>query len=182
MVPIYLNKISTPLGPMLAGATDQNLCLLEFTDRTLLEKQLQRLQSYYNGSFVSDSNEITEQTEVELKEYFSGVRKEFTIPLDVWGSEFQIKIWNELLEIPYGSTRSYKEQALVLGNLKAIRAVATANGNNRIAIIIPCHRVIGSDGSLTGYSGGLWRKRFLLNLERSKVKNIVESSGQRALW
>lgn len=182
MIPIYLNRITTPLGPMLAGATEKTLCLLEFEDRVILETKLQRLQNYYKGTFVQDSNEITEQTQAELNEYFTGERKEFTVPLEVRGSEFQEKIWKQLMGIPYGTTRSYKEQAVAIGNLKAIRAVATANGNNRIAIIIPCHRVIGSNGSLTGYSGGIWRKRYLLKLERSNVENRVENDGQGTLW
>jgi len=182
MTQIYLNRISTPLGPMLAGATEKYLCLLEFEDREILEKQLQRLQNYYAGTVVQDSNGITKQTEAELNEYFTGERKEFTVPLEVTGSEFQKKVWEQLMDIPYGSTRSYKEQAASIGNLKAIRAVATANGSSHIAIIIPCHRVIGSNGSLTGYSGGLWRKRYLLKLERSNVENRIESNGQRAFW
>ncbi|MCG2589686.1 bifunctional transcriptional activator/DNA repair enzyme AdaA [Rhodohalobacter sulfatireducens] len=179
---IHINRITTPLGPMLVGTTNEALCLLEFIDRRMLETQLQRLQKYYNCTFVPGSNEITELTANEIAEYFDGDRQEFTVPLDVPGSDFQQQVWNELKTIPYGKTRSYKEQAIAIGNLKAIRAVATANGDNRIAIIIPCHRVIGSDGSLTGYGGGLWRKKYLLNLERSNLKEITESNGQRSMW
>jgi O-6-methylguanine DNA methyltransferase len=90
----------------------------------------------------------------------------FDIPLEKDGPEFQEKVWDELLKIPYGKTRSYEEQAIAVGNKKAVRAVAKANGDNRIAIIIPCHRIIGKDGSLTGYGGGIWRKQYLLDLER----------------
>lgn len=179
---IHINRITTPLGPMLIGTTDDALCLLEFIDRRMLETQLQRLQKYFNCTFVPGSNEITEQTAGEIEEYFDGDRKEFTVPLNIPGSDFQQSVWKQLTEIPYGKTRSYKEQAIAIGNLKAIRAVATANGDNRIAIIIPCHRVIGSDGSLTGYGGGLWRKKYLLNLERSNMKDITESNGQRSMW
>lgn len=179
---IHVNRITTPLGPMLIGTTDETLCLLEFIDRRMLETQLQRLQKYYNAVFVPGSNEITDQTSTEIEEYFDGDRKEFTVPFDISGSDFQQSVWDQLLTIPYGKTRSYKEQAIAIGNLKAIRAVATANGDNRIAIIIPCHRVIGSDGSLTGYGGGLWRKKYLLNLERSNLENITESNGQRSMW
>lgn len=179
---IYVNRITTPLGPMLIGTTDHALCLLEFVDRRMLETQLQRLQKYYNCTFVPGSNEITEQTVGEVRHYFDGNLKKFTVPLDVPGSEFQQKVWKQLQEIPYGKTRSYKEQALAIGNLKAIRAVATANGDNRISIIIPCHRVIGSDGSLTGYGGGLWRKKYLLNLERSHMDDKIETNGQTAMW
>lgn len=179
---IYLNTIATPLGPMLIGTTDDTLCLLEFTDRSMLEAQLNRLQKHYNATFVPGSNKIIEQTAREITEYFEGKRRLFSVPMDVPGSEFQKRVWKQLMDIPYGTTRSYKEQAIGIGNLKAIRAVASANGNNRIAIIIPCHRVVGSNGSLTGYAGGLWRKRYLLNLERSGLDEVAEKDGQTSLW
>lgn len=179
---IYLNRITTPLGPMLIGTTDDGLCLLEFTDRSMLEAQLNRLQKYYKGTFISGSNKIIDQTASEITEYFEGKRRRFSVPMNVPGSEFQKKVWKQLMDVPYGTTRSYKEQAIGIGNLKAIRAVASANGNNRIAIIIPCHRVVGSNGSLTGYAGGLWRKRYLLNLERSGLNEVVEKEGQTAMW
>lgn len=163
---IHINRITTPLGPMLAGTTDEALCLLEFVDRRMLETQLQRLQKKLNGTFVPGSNEITQKVSDELEEYFKGERKVFSIPLELAGSDFQQQVWRALQEIPYGQTRSYKEQAKMIGHEKAVRAVANANGDNRIAIIIPCHRVIGSDGTLTGYGGGLWRKKYLLNLEQ----------------
>jgi methylated-DNA-[protein]-cysteine S-methyltransferase len=101
----------------------------------------------------------------QLEEYFSGTRKEFDLKLNPGGTDFQNTVWNELLKIPYGKTRTYLEQAKYLGDIKAIRAVASANGKNPIWIIIPCHRVIGSDGSLTGYAGGIWRKKWLLEHE-----------------
>jgi len=103
----------------------------------------------------------------QLEEYFSGKRREFDVPLVLPGTPFQQRVWTALQTIPYGSTRSYKKQAEIIGLPNAVRAVARANGDNRIAIIIPCHRVIGADGNLTGYGGGLWRKRYLLNLESS---------------
>lgn len=105
-----------------------------------------------------------------MEEYFEGKRTDFDIPLDLIGSEFQIGVWEQLLRIPYGKTRSYKEQAEALGKPLAIRAVANANGLNKISILIPCHRVIGSDGSLTGYGGGLWRKEKLLQLEGAPIR------------
>lgn len=104
----------------------------------------------------------------ELEQYFAGTLKKFTVPLDPVGTEFQLKVWKSLNAIPYGTTRSYKDQATNIGNLQAIRAVATANSANPIAIVIPCHRVVGTSGELTGYSGGLWRKRALLDLEQKK--------------
>ena len=148
----------------------------------MLEAQLNQLQKYYKGTFLSGSNKIIELTASEITEYFEGKRQQFSVQLDLQGSEFQRRVWKQLLDIPYGKTRSYKEQAIAIGNLKAIRAVASANGSHRIAIIIPCHRVIGSNGSLTGYAGGLWRKRYLLNLERSGLSEVVEKNGQTSLW
>lgn len=103
----------------------------------------------------------------QLDEYFNRKRTVFDLPLDLQGTEFQLRVWNELLKIPFDRTITYKELALKLGNLKAIRAVGTANGANPVSIIVPCHRVIGSDGSLTGYAGGLWRKKWLLEFESS---------------
>jgi len=98
-------------------------------------------------------------------EYFDGVRQEFTVPLDIPGTEFQLKVWEQLRKIPYGKTVSYKQQAILINKPESVRAVANSNGHNRISIIIPCHRVIGSDGTLTGYGGGLWRKKWLLEHE-----------------
>jgi AraC family transcriptional regulator, regulatory protein of adaptative response / methylated-DNA-[protein]-cysteine methyltransferase len=117
------------------------------------------LDDYLNAELVPGKSKYFNQLNNELKEYFEGKSRVFTVPLVIPGSEFQQKVWSVLKEIPYGKTRSYKEQAIAMGNLKAIRAVAKANGDNRIAIIIPCHRVIGSTGELVGYSGGVWRKK-----------------------
>ena len=171
---IHIQRISTPLGPMLAGATEKGLCLLEFTDRKMLETQLERLRKYYKSVPLQGSSPIIEQVKQELDEYFSGERTDFSVPLDLKGSDFQVRVWNVLQEIPYGVTRSYRDQAVALGDLKAIRAVARANGDNRIAIVIPCHRVIGSDGKLVGYGGGLWRKQWLLELETGKKQLKLE--------
>lgn len=172
---VYINRITTPLGPMLAGATDNALCLLEFIDRRMLETQLQTLQKKMNVTFIPGSNTVTDQTAEQINSYFNGSLKQFTVPLNFSGTDFQQKVWHELQTIPYSETRSYKEQAQHIGNAKAVRAVARANGENRIAIIIPCHRVIGSDGSLTGYGGGLWRKKYLLSLERENNENKNEN-------
>jgi AraC family transcriptional regulator of adaptative response/methylated-DNA-[protein]-cysteine methyltransferase len=101
----------------------------------------------------------------QLKEYFEGIRKEFSVPLFLPGTDFQRAAWESLQRIPYGTTRSYRQQALDINKPEAVRAIAGANGMNRIAILIPCHRVIGSDGQLTGYGGGLWRKKWLLDFE-----------------
>ena len=164
---IPTTRILTPLGPMLAGATDEGICLLEFVDRRMLETQLSRLSKLLNAKIVPGSHSYFDPLNKQLNEYFAGTRKEFDLPLLLPGTEFQKKVWAGLRAIPYGSTRSYKEQANVIGSPGAVRAVARANGDNRIAILIPCHRVVGANGELVGYGGGLTRKEFLLNLESS---------------
>jgi AraC family transcriptional regulator of adaptative response/methylated-DNA-[protein]-cysteine methyltransferase len=158
-------RILTPLGPMLAGATDEGICLLEFIDRRMLETELERLSRVLQTKFVPGFCTHFDELNSQVEEYFSGKRREFSIPLVAPGTPFQQKVWAELQAIPYGATRSYKELAETIGLPNAVRAVARANGDNRIAILIPCHRVIGADGKLTGYGGGLWRKQYLLNLE-----------------
>jgi len=163
--PVVLARLLTPLGPMIAGATDDGLCLLEFSDRRMLEEQLRRIARLLPGPLTPGRHALLEQTEGELRRYFAGELREFTVPLAAPGSEFQRRVWDGLRRIPYGTTRSYAQQAAAIGRPDAVRAVARANGDNRIAIVIPCHRVVGSDGRLTGYGGGLWRKRWLLNLE-----------------
>lgn len=166
---IVTTRILTPLGPMLAGASEDGICLLEFVDRRMLETQLKRLNKYLNAEIVPGFSKHFEALNSQLEEYFSGQRRHFDIPLVLPGSVFQQKVWGGLQLIPYGSTRSYKEQAGMIGMPEAVRAVARANGDNRIAILIPCHRVIGADGKLVGYGGGLWRKQYLLNHE---IKNL----------
>lgn len=163
---ISVTRIPTPLGPMIAGATEKGICLLEFTDRRMIETQIERLRKYLKAELIPGQNQYFKQLTEELKQYFDGQLKEFNVPLELPGTPFQQQVWNQLKSIPYGQTRSYKDQAIAMDKLKAIRAVATANGDNRISIIIPCHRVIGSDGSMTGYGGGIWRKQKLLDLER----------------
>lgn len=178
---VHLSQLPTPLGPMLLGATDEAVVLLEFTDRRMLETQLRRLERQLDCVFVPGTpgpgaTGPGAALEEELARYFAGELREFTVPLAAPGSDFQQRVWAGLREIPYGETRSYGEQARALGDPKAVRAVARANGDNRIAIVIPCHRVIGADGKLTGYGGGLERKRFLLELEQGRV-----AGGQTAL-
>lgn len=158
-------QILTPLGPMLAASVKSGICLLEFTDRRMLERELIDLQKKLHAPIITSESTHIKKLKKQLSEYFTGKRKIFDIPLVSPGSEFQTKVWQGLQSIPYGETRSYKEQAIAIGNVKAVRAVARANGENKIAILIPCHRVIGSDGSLTGYGGGLERKQRLLEIE-----------------
>lgn len=164
---INITRLETPLGSMFACATDEGVCLLEFTDRKMLETELKWLSRHLNANIVQGANKHFGQLEMELHEYFDGKRKEFTVPLFLPGTDFQRSVWEMLRTIPFGSTRSYKAQAMKLERPEAIRAVANANGMNRISIIVPCHRVIGEDGQLTGYGGGLHRKQWLLEFEKA---------------
>jgi len=167
---INITRLETPLGTMYACAVEQGICLLEFTDRKMLETELKSLAKQLNASIIQGANRYFGLLHDQLAEYFEGKRKEFTVTLFTPGSEFQQTVWKELQNIPYGSTRSYKQQALALKRPEAIRAVANANGMNRISILIPCHRVIGEDGNLTGYGGGIWRKKWLLDFEKQTAQ------------
>ena len=158
--------IETELGIMIAGAVDKGICLLEFSDRRMLNTEYKDLAKHFKTTIQEGENKHFNNLREQLKEYFEGSRKEFSVPLVIFGSIFQQAVWKELMNIPYGTTRSYQEQSIALGKPGSIRAVANANGMNRISIIIPCHRVIGSDGSLTGYGGGLKRKRWLIDHEK----------------
>jgi AraC family transcriptional regulator of adaptative response/methylated-DNA-[protein]-cysteine methyltransferase len=160
--------LRTPIGPMVAGATDEGLCLLEFTDRRMLERQLSILGKRFKRPLVPGDNDHLRQAKDEMDRYFAGELREFTVPLRVEGSDFQQRVWKALLEIPYGETRSYKQLAKSVRSPGAVRAVGQANGMNRIAIVIPCHRVVNADGRLGGYGGGLWRKQHLLALEQGQ--------------
>jgi AraC family transcriptional regulator of adaptative response/methylated-DNA-[protein]-cysteine methyltransferase len=157
--------IDTPIGEMIAGATDTHLVLFEFEHRRMYGAQLDRLRAALDCEIVEGETSVHDMLRAELDEYFAGTRREFTVPLLVPGTPFQQRVWEALQRIPHGSTTSYARLAESIGQPTATRAVARANGDNRIAIIIPCHRVIGSDGQLVGYGGGLWRKRKLLELE-----------------
>lgn len=167
---INITRLETPLGTMFACAVEQGICLLEFTDRKMLETELKSLSKLLNANIIQGANLHFDLLKQQLEEYFEGERKEFTVPLFTPGTEFQQSVWKALQNIPYGSTRSYKQQAASLQKPEAVRAVANANGMNRISIIIPCHRVIGEDGNLTGYGGGIWRKKWLLDLEKKNLQ------------
>lgn len=171
-----VTRLSTPLGPMIAVAGERALLLLEFADRRMLERQLLAVARRLAVRLLPGDSPLFAQAQRELEEYFAGTRREFDVPLETPGSGFQQAVWAGLREIPYGETRSYGQQARALGRPAAVRAVARANGDNRIAIIIPCHRVVGADGSLTGYGGQLWRKRALLELEQG---HALELSTQK---
>jgi AraC family transcriptional regulator, regulatory protein of adaptative response / methylated-DNA-[protein]-cysteine methyltransferase len=163
--------LDTPLGPVLAAATDDGVCLLEFADRRMLPTQLKIVERRL-GRIVPGRHAHLERLHRELQEYFAGLRREFSVPIVAPGSPFELAVWQELRHIPPGETRSYDGLAVRLGRPGSARAVGRANGVNRIAIVIPCHRVIGADGALTGYGGGLWRKQRLLDLERDAVASV----------
>ena len=162
---LVMRWIETPLGAMVAVANDEALCLLEFADRRMMRTQLQTLMNRFKCVVLPGQNAILGQIEEELGAYFKGDLKEFKTPLLYPGSAFQIAVWDRLLKIPYGEVLSYSAMAKDLGFEGAQRAVGKANGDNRIAIVIPCHRVIRADGTLCGYGGGLWRKKRLIELE-----------------
>jgi AraC family transcriptional regulator, regulatory protein of adaptative response / methylated-DNA-[protein]-cysteine methyltransferase len=176
---VMVRQIYTPLGPMVAGATEDGLVLLEFADRRMLEKQIRRLQRLLTCPMTPGSSPVLDETEQQLKTYFDGSLRRFTVPLTTPGSPFQRQVWEALRQIPYGGTASYSEQAARIGRPECVRAVARANGENRIAILIPCHRVVASDGSLCGYGGGLWRKRYLLALEQVALGSHGFPKGRR---
>lgn len=155
---------------MIGCFSQTGLLLLKFLDKNNLGAELSK--NFYHTELIHKSTEHSELLGLELADFFGGKRKKFSVPLDISGDPFQRKVWHALMGIPYGATISYKEQALALNNEKAIRAVAKANGQNRIVILVPCHRVIGHDGSLVGYNGGLERKRFLLDLERNNSDTL----------
>jgi AraC family transcriptional regulator, regulatory protein of adaptative response / methylated-DNA-[protein]-cysteine methyltransferase len=173
---ISITKIETELGIMIAGAVDEGICLLEFSDRRMLNTEYKVLERYLQTTVAEGQNRHFNTLLNQLKEYFEGTRKEFSLPLVIPGTDFQQAVWKELMKIPYGTTRSYQEQSAALGKPESIRAVANANGMNRISIVIPCHRIIGSDGNLTGYGGGLKRKKWLLDHEKKHSGKSVELS------
>jgi len=172
---VSLERMATPLGPMLAGATEAGVCLLEFADRPTLEGQVKRLESRLGAVCVTGPSPHFAELRRQLEEYFGGTRQRFELSLVLPGTEFQQRVWEVLSTIPYGSTRSYQEQAAALGRPSASRAVARANGDNRISIVVPCHRVIAKSGDVSGYGGGQWRKRFLLDLERQHSRAHQQS-------
>jgi AraC family transcriptional regulator of adaptative response/methylated-DNA-[protein]-cysteine methyltransferase len=173
---VTLSWLESPLGPLVAGATDRGVCLLEFSDRRMLEAQLESVRRRL-GTVLPGSHPLLEQLRTELAGYFAGERREFTVPLVYPGTPFQVKVWDALRQIPYGETRSYETLAWSVGAPGAQRAVGHANGLNRLAILIPCHRVVNKSGALGGYGGGLWRKRLLLDLERGEQTALALLPG-----
>jgi AraC family transcriptional regulator, regulatory protein of adaptative response / methylated-DNA-[protein]-cysteine methyltransferase len=164
---LTINRILTPLGPMIAAADDEALHLLEFADRRLLPAQLSRLRQRLDCGFAAGDNAVLARSRSELAEYFDGTRSHFTVPIALSGTDFQQSVWRQLQQIPYSATVTYEAVARSIGRARAIRAVGRANSDNRLAIIVPCHRVVRRDGTLSGYSGGVRRKEWLLSHEQS---------------
>ncbi|NTS76786.1 methylated-DNA--[protein]-cysteine S-methyltransferase [Catenovulum sp. SM1970] len=167
-----MNKISIryfkhPYAEFVLGSYDDQLCLCDFRYRKMRDTVDKRLQQYLKASFVEQSNDVLMETQSQLNRYFLGELKSFDLPLLMVGSEFQQAVWRALMNVEYGQTATYKDLAVAINNENAVRAVGTANGANALAIIVPCHRIIGANGELTGYGGGLPMKKRLLELEQN---------------
>lgn len=165
---LYSKTIETPLGKMIALANKNALVLLDFEDSKYYEKHLEEVCAHYD-EIKKTGNKVLDLVEKEMKNYFKGKQKEFTVSIEFTGTEFQKKVWKSLQKIGFGEIRSYQSQADFIKNPKAVRAVANANSRNKICIVVPCHRVLGKNLSLTGYAGGIDRKEKLLKLEGSEL-------------
>ncbi len=175
---MHLGWMETPLGPMVVGATNDGVSLLEFTDRRRLAAQLETVRRRFKCALVPGDHPHLQTLREELRGYFAGTVTRFDVPVVAPGTPFEERVWAELVKIPCGETRSYEDVAIALGNRAAVRAVGRANGLNRIAIVIPCHRVVNKSGELGGYGGGLWRKRRLLHLEQAQGVVTTTTAAQ----
>jgi methylated-DNA-[protein]-cysteine S-methyltransferase len=164
---INIQYYKTKIGELILGSFNGKLCLLDFRYRKMRKTVDNRIKKGLNAIFAEHDDEILEETRVQLDAYLKGDRKRFDIPLLLVGTDFQKSVWHALMKVPYGTTSTYLQLAKTINNEKAVRAVARANGANSIGIIIPCHRIIGSDGELVGYGGGLPVKKRLLKLEQT---------------
>lgn len=167
---MYYKDFSSPIGTIIAGSTDKGISFLYFKDRIDMDSLIENLMKQFKKKIVEGTNNLLDQLETELKEYFDQERHNFSLPIDINGTEFQKTVWKELLLIPYGQTRTYKQLAEKLDKPDAMRAVGNANGKNPLSIVIPCHRVVHKDGKRMGYGGGIERKKFLLELEQKQAK------------
>ncbi len=168
MTNICIHYHKTKIGELILGSFEGKLCLLDFNYRKMRNAVDDRIKKGLNADFIEEDSEIIEKTRTELDEYFKENRREFDVPIQIVGTDFQKSVWNALLKVAYGTTSTYLQLAKDINNEKAVRAVAGANGANAIAIIIPCHRIIGSSGELVGYAGGLPTKKRLLTLEKKQ--------------
>jgi methylated-DNA-[protein]-cysteine S-methyltransferase len=175
---IQIQYFKTPVGEMILGAYEQQLCLADWRYRKMRHAVDQRLQKGLSAAYVEADDELLQKTREQLNAYFAGERSEFELPLLFVGTDFQQKVWHTLLQVPYGQTATYLQLAEKHGDVKAIRAVASANGANAISIIVPCHRIIGSSGELVGYAGGLPAKQKLLALEQAKAPQSMRGQLQ----
>lgn len=175
MSTIQFQKVKLSIGNLTIATYNDSLCMCDWTYRAMRQSIDKRLTTLLNASFEEKNNDIIERTIYQLEEYLKEERKDFDIPLLLVGTDFQKSVWNELLKIDYGNTSTYLKQSEKLGNKDAIRAVASANGANAISIIVPCHRIVGSNGELIGYAGGLPIKQKLLSLEKAQL--IQEHQG-----
>ena len=171
MQQVNIQYYYSPCGEIILASVDDELCLCDWNEMPCAERNKLRLLRYMKAEFKIETSPILELAKKQLNEYFTGNRKIFDIPLHLVGTDFQKKVWNALLDIPYGETRSYKEIAQSIGSPNSVRAVAGAIGANGISIFIPCHRVIGSNHSLTGFAGGLVAKRILLEIESERMQH-----------
>ena len=167
MSSINIQYYKTSIGELILGSSNHKLCLLDYRYRKMRQRVDNRLKKGLMADYIEKDDSVLSQTRLQLKEYLNGNRHNFTIPLNMVGSDFQKSVWEALLKVPYGATSTYSTIAENINNINAVRAVANANGANCIGIIIPCHRIIGSNGELVGYAGGLSIKKKLLNLERN---------------
>ena len=163
---VLCRHLWSPVGDMIAGSTIRGICFLEWHSRGGVERIRERVSRRYSLPVTDGNSDFLETLERNLGDYFDGAVRRFTVALDIRGTAFERAVWNQLLQIPYGETRSYAQIAEGIGKPQACRAVGRANGANYISILVPCHRVIESTGKLRGYGGGLWRKRYLLDLEK----------------
>ena len=169
MKQINIQYYKTSVGELLLGSFEDKLCLLDYRYRKMRNAVDKRIRTAAKANYVEQSDEVIETAKQQIDEYLTGNRTTFDIPLIMFGTDFQKRVWKALIKVPYGATSSYLQLAKSINNEKAVRAVATANGANAMSIIIPCHRIIGSDGSLVGYAGGLPAKKRLLSLENSPL-------------
>ncbi len=164
---IHIQYYKTRIGELILGSFGEKLCLLDFRDRKKRDSVDNRIKNALKADFVEQNDAVLDETRAQLDAYFKGERTNFDIPLLLVGTDFQKKVWQALLQVPYGTTSTYAQLASDIDKAKAVRAVANANGANPIGVIVPCHRIIGTDGTLTGYAGGLPIKKYLLELEQN---------------
>lgn len=162
-------SMDSPLGPLVTVAGPDGVCLLEFAEPVRLDAQMAAVRRWFGSDVIAGSSPYLDRLRDELDAYFARALKQFTVPVVTPGTPFQERVWSELRRIPYGETRSYEDVARAVGTVSAPRAVGRANGSNRIAIVVPCHRVVNKGGALGGYGGQLWRKEALLRLERPSL-------------